>query len=94
MLVKDLRQKFLFSKLTVVIKAFVVSKVFEKFINDKLVKHLKCVDLFLDFRYGFRSSTSTADLTAVVTERIARSLTLSGATRAIALDIFKAFDRV
>ena len=36
-----------------------------------------------DFQYGFRSSRSTADL-----------LTATGATRAVALDISKAFDRV
>ena len=72
----------------------VVSKVFEKLINDKLVRHLESVGLFSDFQYGFRSSRSTADLLTVVTERIARTLNLSGATWAIALDISKAFDRV
>ena len=72
----------------------VVSKIFEKFINDKLVRHLESVGLFCDFQYGFRSSRSTADLLTVVTERIARTLNLLGATRAIALDISKAFDRV
>ena len=73
---------------------FVVSKIFEKLINDKLVRHLESVGLFSDFQYGFRSSRSTADLLTVVTERIARTLNLSGATQAIALDISKAFDRV
>ena len=51
----------------------VVSKVFEKLINDKLVKHRKSVGLFSDFQYDFRSSGSTADHMTVVTERIARS---------------------
>ena len=37
---------------------------------------------------------STADLLAVVSDRIARGFNRSGATRALALDIFKAFDRV
>ena len=50
--------------------------------------------LFSDFQYGFRSSRSTADLLTVVTDRIARALNRSGATRAVALDISKAFDRV
>ena len=72
----------------------VVSKVFEKLINDKLVRHLESVGLFSYFQYGFRSSRSTADLLTVVTEMIARTLNLSGATGAIALDISKAFDRV
>ena len=49
---------------------------------------------FSDFQYGFRSSQSTADLLTVVSDRIARAFNRSGATRAIALDISKAFDRV
>ena len=54
---------------------------------------MKC-GLFSDFHYGFRSSWSTADLLTVVTDRIARTFNRPGATRAIAIDIFKAFDRV
>ena len=50
--------------------------------------------LFSDFQYGFRSSLSTADLLTVVSDRIARAFNRSGATRAIALNIFKAFDSV
>ena len=50
--------------------------------------------LFKDFQYGFRSSRSTADLLTVVSDRIARAFNRSGATRAVALDISKAFDRV
>ena len=60
----------------------------------ELVRHLESVGLFSDFQYGFRSSRSTADLLTVVTERIASILNLSGATLAISLNIFKAFDRV
>ena len=72
----------------------VVSKVFERLINDRLVLHLEKAGVFSDFQYGFRSARSTADLLTVLTERIARSLNSSGATRAISLDISKAFDRV
>ena len=43
---------------------------------------------------SFRSSQSTADLLTVASDRTARTLNRSGATRAAALDIFKAFDRV
>ena len=50
--------------------------------------------LLSDFQYGFRSSRSTADLLIVVSDRIARAFNRSGATRAVALDISKAFDRV
>ena len=50
--------------------------------------------LFSNFQYGYRSSRSTADLLTVVSDRIARAFNRSGATRAVALDISKAFDRV
>ena len=72
----------------------VVSKVFEKLVNNRIVDHLEKCGLFSDFQYGFRSSQSTADLLTVVSDRIARTFNRSGATRAVALDISKAFDRV
>ena len=72
----------------------VVSKVFEKLVNNRIVDHLDKCGLFSDFQYGFRSSRSTADLLTVVSDRIARAFNRSGATRAVALDISKAFDRV
>ena len=50
----------------------VVSKVFEKLANNRIVDHLEKCGLFSDFQYGFRSSRSTADLLKVVTDRIAR----------------------
>ena len=49
---------------------------------------------FSDFEYGFRSSRSTVDLLTVVSDRIARTFNRSEATRAVALDISKAFDKV
>ena len=61
----------------------VVSKVFEKLINNWIVDHLEKCDLFSDFRYGFRSSQ--------LTDRIARGFSRSGATQAVALDISKPF---
>ena len=72
----------------------VVSKVFEKLVNNRIVDHLEKCGLFSDFQYGFRSCRSTADLLTVVSDRIARAFNRSGATRAVALDISKAFDRV
>ena len=72
----------------------VVSKVFEKLVNNRIVDHLEKCGLLSDFQYGLRSSRSTADLLAVVSERIARAFNRSGATRAVALDVPKAFDRV
>ena len=72
----------------------VVSKVFEKRENDIIVGHLENCGLFSDFQCGFRSSRCTADLLTVVSDRIARAFNRSGATRAVALDVSKAFDRV
>ena len=72
----------------------VVSKVFEKLVNNRIVDHLEKCGLFSDFQYGFRSSRSTADPLTVVSDRIARAFNRSVDTRAVALDIFKTFDRV
>ena len=49
---------------------------------------------FSDFQYGIRSSRSTADDLTIVSDRIARAFKRPGATRAVALDISKDFDRV
>ena len=72
----------------------VVSKVFEKLVNNRIVDHLENCGLFSDFQYGFRSSRSTTDLLTVVSDRIVRAFNRSEATRAVSLDISKAFDRV
>ena len=58
----------------------VVSKVFEKLVNDRIVDHLEKCGLFSDFPYGFRSSRSIADLLTVVSDRIGRAFNRSGAT--------------
>ena len=71
-----------------------VSKVFEKLVNNRIVVHLEKCGLINDFQYGFRSSQSTGDLLTVAFDRIARAFNRSGTTRAVALDISKAFDRV
>ena len=52
----------------------------------------KC-DVFSDFKYGFKSSRSTADYLTVASDRINRTFNRSG-TGAVALDISKAFNRV
>ena len=72
----------------------VVSKVFEKLINNRIVIIKRNVAFVSDFQYGFRSSRSTSDLVTVVSDRIARVFNSFEATRAEALDISKAFDRV
>ena len=72
----------------------VVSKVFEKFVNKRLVDTPKKYGLFSDFQYDFRSSWSIANLRIAASDRIVRTFNRSGATWAVALDISKAFGRV
>ena len=91
---KNVGEKSIAKNYRPVILLSVVSKVFEKLVNNKIVDHLEKSGLFSDFQYGFRSSRSTADLLTVVSDRIARAFNRSGTTQAVALDKSKAFDRV
>ena len=77
-----------------VILLSVFRKIFGKLVNNRLVDRLEKCGLFSDFQYGFSSFGSTADLLTVVSDRIYRAFNRSGATRAVAHDISKAFDRV
>ena len=72
----------------------IISKLFESVINTDLVAHLEKNGLFSDFQYGFRASRSTADILTVITSRISSALDGGHISRAIALDISKAFDKV
>ena len=72
----------------------VISKVFEKLVNNSIVGHLEKCGLLSDFQYSFRSSGSTADLLTVVFDRSVRAFNRSGATQTVVLDISKASDRV
>ena len=58
----------------------VVSKVFEKLVNNRIVDQLEKCGLFSDFQYGFRSSRSIADLLKVVSDRTARAFNRSRVT--------------
>ena len=49
---------------------------------------------FSDLQYRFGSSRSTGDLLTVLSDRPAKALNRFGASRTVALDISKAFDRV
>ena len=91
---KNVGERYIAKNYLPVSLLFVVSRVFEKLQNNRIVDHLEKWGLFSDFQYGFRSSGSTSDLLTVVLDRRARSFNRSGATRAIAFDISKAFDRV
>ena len=72
----------------------VVSKIFEKLLNNRIVDHEGKCGLFSDFQHDFRSSRLTEDLFRVVSDRITRAFKRSWATRAVTLDISKAFDNV
>ena len=72
----------------------IISKLFERLIYQALTKHLELNQLLTDKQYGFRGCRSTADLLTVITDRIYQALNNRGGTRAVALDISKAFDRV
>ena len=54
--------------------------------NNKIVDPLEKCGLFSDFWYGFRSSSSTADLLTIVSGRTARAFNSFGSIQAVALD--------
>ena len=56
----------------------VVSKVFEKLVNNRIIDHLEKCGLFSDFQYGFRSSRSTADLLTMYLLELLGLLTVLG----------------
>ena len=51
-----------------------------KLVNNTLVNHLEKRVFFSDFKYGFGSSRSTADLLTVVSNRTEKACNRSGAT--------------
>ena len=60
---------------TVLLVFFLVSKAFEKLVNNRTVDYLEKCGRFSDFQYGFNTCRSTADLLIVVSDRITHSLT-------------------
>ena len=74
--------KGLLLKTTILVSLLsVVSKVFEKLLNNKIVDHLERCGLF-----SVWSSRSTADLLTVVSNRFARAFNRSGATQAVSIN--------
>ena len=69
-------------------------KSLKNFLNNRIVDHSEKYGLFPDFQYLFSSFQSTADLLTIVSGRIAKTFNSSGATRDVALDISKPFDRI
>ena len=47
-----------------------VSKVFEKLVNNRIVDHLEKCGLFSDFQYDSRSSPSSKDFLTIASNRI------------------------
>ena len=86
--------KDLLLKTAALLAFFLWLVVFEKLVNISIVDHIEKCGLFPDFQYGFRSSRSTAGLLTVVPDRIGRAFNRYVATRAVALDISKASNRV
>ena len=72
----------------------VISKVMEKAINQHLLKYLEAHNIINDRQYGFRKQRSTGDLLTYVTHLWNNAIEQHGESRAVALDISKAFDRV
>ena len=68
-----------------------ISKVFEKLVNNRVVDHLEKCGLI--FSMVSRSSQSMADLLTVVSYRISMALDRFGATSVVVVDIFKALTR-
>ena len=56
----------------------VVSKVFQKFVNNRLVNQPEKYGFFSEFQYDFRNSRSTADLLITVPDRMAKAFNRSG----------------
>ena len=48
-----------------------ISEVFEKLANNRIVDHLEKCGFFPDFQYGFRPSQSTTDLMIITSNKIA-----------------------
>ena len=71
-----------------------ISKIFEKFVNNRLLDQLVKCGLVSDFKYGFISSRSTAEFMTVLFDRITVGFNKSRSTRAMTLDISKAHDVV
>ena len=72
----------------------VVSKVFEKLVNNRIVDHLEKSDLFSDSSMVLGLLDQLQIIWELLLIEIARAFNRSGATRAVALDISMAFNRV
>ena len=72
----------------------VLSKVIETIMNYQLLNYLETHKLINDRQYGFRHQRSTGDLLSLITEKWNSSIHQFGESKAVALEISKAFDTV
>jgi hypothetical protein len=71
-----------------------ISKVMESIVNDHLKGKFEERNLLSVKQFGFRSSRSTCDLLAILTQKWSDSLDQQSSTFVVTLDLSKAFDRV
>lgn len=72
----------------------VLSKVFEKILNKRLLLFIDKGGVLSENQYGFRSGRSTEDAVLVLTETVIRNFEKKQKTVGIFLDLSKAFDTV
>ena len=72
----------------------VLSKVFEKIINNNLVSHIENHNIIPNIQFGFRRGLSTSHALTLAHKTITSALTKSESVGAMSLDVEKAFDRV
>ena len=72
----------------------ILSKIFEKILFDSIYNHLNSNDLLSKHQSGFRPGDSTVNQLLAITHSIFESFEEGCETRALFLDISKAFDKV
>lgn len=70
------------------------SKIFEKCINHRLLKHLRINNIISKNQFGFQKNVSTDDALFSVTGKIIKELDVGNKVLGIFLDLQKAFDTV
>ena len=72
----------------------ILSKIFEKLINVRLISYLNKFDLLVPFQFGFREGSSTNDALLQFLDTIYEGLDGGSHALALFLDLKKAFDTV
>jgi hypothetical protein len=72
----------------------VVSKVFERYVNEHIMFYLEENKILSDRQYGFPHKRSTGDLKTYVSHMWNKALEQHGESYVVALDIGKTFEKV